>query len=243
MTAMLRVPRTRGVLSGVLLILLGAWGALIPFIGPYFHFAYTPDVAWTYTVGRFWLEILPGVVTAIGGLILLVSAFRPAAMVGACLAAAAGVWFALGSLVAPLWTGYGTVGPYAIPAALYPGTPVGGPVHLVAERLAYFTGLGVVIVAIAAVAFGRLTVVGAREAQVAASRTAVEEPVTASTAAASTAPASRLPRRIPLRRAAASPKPADSPKPVAETEGESQRTSVFRRLVSARSPGDGSEES
>src|SRR5215469_115304 len=122
MTAMMRVPRTRGVGSGVLLILLGAWGALIPFIGPYFHFAYTPDVAWTYTVGRFWLEILPGVVTAI----------RPAAVVGACLAAAGGAWFALGSLVAPLWTGYGTVGPYAIPAALNPGTPVGGPVHLVA---------------------------------------------------------------------------------------------------------------
>jgi hypothetical protein len=223
------------VLSGVLLILLGAWGALIPFIGPYFHFAYTPDVAWTYTAGRFWLEILPGVVTAIGGLILLLSAFRPAAMVGACLAAAAGAWFALGSLVAPLWTGYGTVGPYAIPAALYPGTPVGGPVHIVAERLAYFTGLGVVIVAIAAVAFGRLTVVGAREAaQAATSRTAAEEPATA--------PASRLPRRIPLRRAAASPKPAASPEPAAETEGESPRTGVFRRLVSARSPGDGSEE-
>ena len=86
MTGLLRVPRTRGVISGALLILLGAWGALIPFIGPYFHFAYTPDTAWTYTVGRLWLEILPGVVTAIGGLILLLSAFRPAAMVGACLA-------------------------------------------------------------------------------------------------------------------------------------------------------------
>ena len=34
MNGMLRVPRTRGVASGYLLILLGAWGALIPFIGP-----------------------------------------------------------------------------------------------------------------------------------------------------------------------------------------------------------------
>src|SRR5215469_13982861 len=167
MNGMLRVPRTRGVASGLLLVLLGAWGALIPFIGPYFHFAYTPDTAWTYTVGRLWLEIIPGVATVIGGLILLVSAFRPAAIVGACLAAAAGAWFALGSLVAPLWTGYGTVGPDAIPAALYPGTPVGGPVHLVAERLTFFTGLGLVIVATAAVAFGRLTVVGKRDVQMA----------------------------------------------------------------------------
>jgi len=231
MTGLLRVPRTRGVISGALLILLGAWGALIPFIGPYFHFAYTPDTAWTYTVGRLWLEILPGVVTMIGGLILLISAFRPVAMVGAILAGAAGVWFAVGSLIAPLWTGYGTVGPYAIPAALYPGTPTGGPLHVVAEQLAFFTGLGLVILAIAAVALGRLTVVGAREAQMATSRAAVEEPATTQ----------RLPRRIPLRRAAASSKtPADTD---TETESESQRTNVFRRLVSARSSGDGSEES
>ena len=60
MNGMLRVPRSRGALSGVLLVLLGAWGALVPFIGPYFHFAYTPDSGWTYTQGRLWLEILPG---------------------------------------------------------------------------------------------------------------------------------------------------------------------------------------
>jgi len=61
MTAMMRVPRTRGAGSGLMLILLGAWGALIPFVGPYFHFAYTPDAAWTWTWGRFFLEIVPGV--------------------------------------------------------------------------------------------------------------------------------------------------------------------------------------
>jgi hypothetical protein len=197
MTVMLRVPRTRGVASGILLVLLGAWGALIPFVGPFFHFAYTPDTPWTYTAGRLWLEIIPGVATMIGGLILLVSAFRPVAMAGACLAAAGGAWFVLGSLIAPLWTGYGTVGPNAIPAALYPGTPAGGPVHMVAERLGFFTGLGLVIVALAAVAFGRLTVVGTRDAQIATGRAAArEEPATAGTATA---------RRFTWRRAAASP--------------------------------------
>jgi hypothetical protein len=44
---MLRVPRSRGAVSGVALILLGLWGALIPFVGPYFHYAYTPDTGWT----------------------------------------------------------------------------------------------------------------------------------------------------------------------------------------------------
>ena len=179
MNGMLRVPRTRGVASGLLLVLLGAWGALIPFIGPYFHFAYTPATAWAYTVGRLWLEIIPGVATVIGGLILLVSAIRPVAIVGACLAAAAGAWFALGALIAPVWTGYGTVGPNAIPAALYPGVPTGGPLHMVAEHLAFFTGLGVVIVFISALALGRLAVIGARDVEIVTSRVAPdEEPVT-----------------------------------------------------------------
>jgi hypothetical protein len=235
MTGMLRVPRTRGVASGLLLVLLGAWGALVPFIGPYFHFAYTPDTAWTYTVGRLWLEILPGVATMLGGVILLVSAFRPAAMIGACLAAAGGLWFALGSLIAPLWTGYGTVGRGAIPAALYPGTPVGGPVHMVAEHLGFFTGLGVVIVAIAGVAFGRLAIVSARDA--ATGRTAEETaPVPARTTAEETGPATATTRRFGLPRRVETPAPASSAAP-AETDGEDQRTGVFRRLTSARSSG------
>jgi len=227
MNGMLRVPRTRGVASGLLLVLFGAWGALIPFIGPYFHFAYTPDTAWTYTVGRLWLEIIPGVATIIGGLILLVSAFRPTAIVGACLAAAGGAWFALGAVMAPLWTGYGTVGPNAIPAALYPGVPTGGPVHMVAEHLAFFTGLGVVIVFIAALALGRLAVIGARDVELVTGRIAPdEEPVT-----------SPLPRRRSLARSARDEEPAT------DTEDEGQRTSVFRRLISARSSGSGSDES
>src|SRR5215467_9479645 len=127
MTAIMRVPRTRGVGSGVLLILLGAWGALIPFIGPYFHFAYTPDAAWTWTWGRFFLEIVPGVAAALGGLILLVSAFRPVAMFGAALAAAGGAWFAGGHLPGRGGSSSPTRGtPGRIPAALTPGAPTGG---------------------------------------------------------------------------------------------------------------------
>jgi len=67
MTTMLQVPRSRGAVSGLLLMLLGLWGALIPLIGPYFHYAYTPDVAWRLTAGRLWLEIVPGVAVVAGG--------------------------------------------------------------------------------------------------------------------------------------------------------------------------------
>ena len=50
------MQRSRGAMSGFLLILLGVWGALIPFVGPYFDFAFTPDQAWAWTDARGWLR-------------------------------------------------------------------------------------------------------------------------------------------------------------------------------------------
>src|SRR2546421_9711476 len=124
MTRMLQVPRSRGAVSGLLLVLLGLWGALIPLVGPYFHYAYTPDTAWTFTAGRTWLEIVPGVVTVLGGIILLASASRPVAMVGAELAAVAGGLFALGTVLSPIWPPAGTLdpGPPARPPPPLPPT-------------------------------------------------------------------------------------------------------------------------
>ena len=164
MAGMLRVPRSRGALSGALLVLLGAWGGLIAFVGPYFHFAYTPGTAWTYTSGRLWLEILPGIATALGGLILLASRVRPVAIFGAWVAALGGAWFAVGRVLSPLWNAHGTV-------AL--GTPIGGTVTRALVELSYFTGLGVIIVFLAALSLGRLTVVGVRDARL--SERAAEE--------------------------------------------------------------------
>jgi hypothetical protein len=152
MTASLRVRRTRGALSGVLLVLLGLWGALIPFIGPYFHYAYTPDQAWHYTSGRLWLELLPGAAVVLGGVIVLGSRHRLIAVLGAWLAAAGGAWFTVGGLVAAHWT--------QLPSA---GTPAGGPTRMVVEQIGFFTGLGVVIAFMAGLAMGRFTVVAARD--------------------------------------------------------------------------------
>ena len=70
------IPRSRGALSGGLLILLGGWGALVPFVGPYFGYAYTPDNAWHFTLARVWLEILPGGAAVLGGVLIMVSARR-----------------------------------------------------------------------------------------------------------------------------------------------------------------------
>src|ERR1700709_693701 len=56
----MRVARSKGAVSGILLILLGAWGGLIPFVGPYFSYGYTPNVTWHWDAARFWYEALPG---------------------------------------------------------------------------------------------------------------------------------------------------------------------------------------
>jgi hypothetical protein len=155
MAGMLRVRRSQGALSGACLMLLGLWGALIPFVGPYFHFAYTPtpDRAWAVTAGRMWLEVVPGAVALVSGALMIISRFRLLVLLGAWLAALAGTWFAVGSLVAARWA--------TVPAA---GRPAGTSIaRLLSEQLGFFTGLGVVMVFVAAVALGRLTVLGARD--------------------------------------------------------------------------------
>ncbi len=148
----LHIARSRGALSGVLLIALGLWGALIPFVGPYFDFAYTPDTPWAWTMGRGWLQLLPGVVAVIGGLLLLVSRNRATAMLGGWLGVGAGAWFVVGRvLAAPL--GLGT-----------PGSPVAvTEAKSVALELSYFSGLGAVMVFVAAAAIGRVSVRSVRD--------------------------------------------------------------------------------
>jgi hypothetical protein len=148
----LQMPRSRGAASGFLLILLGAWGALIPFIGSYFDFAFTPDTEWTWTMARGWLEVLPGVATVLGGLLLLASSNRATAMLGGWLTVLAGAWFVVGRALA---------GPLAIGDV---GTPVAATeTKRVWLELTYFYGLGALIIFFGAVALGRLSVRSVRD--------------------------------------------------------------------------------
>ena len=170
MAGMLQMRRSRGAASGFLLVLLGAWGALIPFIGPYFHYAYTPDTAWTYTTARLWLEILPGAAVVLGGILLIVATGRHIALFGAILAAAAGAWFTLGTVLSPLWNHHVALG----------GSPAGATVYMrIMEQLGFYSALGLVIVFVAAAAFGRILSVpsGIRAAEA----VAPAEPVPAET--------------------------------------------------------------
>jgi hypothetical protein len=139
------LPRTTGALSGVLIIVLGVWGGLIPFIGPYFHYAFGSYSSWHFTMNRLWLNIIPGAVAVIGGLMLLNGSRRSTGVTGGWLAVAAGAWFAIGPAVSLLWHSAGD------PI----GAPMGGHIRQMLEWLGYFSGLGVVIASLAGFATGR----------------------------------------------------------------------------------------
>ena len=165
MAGVTRIPRSRGSVAGVLLIILGAWGGLIPFVGPYFHYAYTPDTSWHYTSGRLYLSIVPGAAALIGGLLAVLASHRAVGVLGALLAALGGGWFILGGPIITLAVKSGSISP---------GTPLTGAVGSLSsatreflETLGFFTGTGVLIVFLAALALGRFSVVSVRDAALA----------------------------------------------------------------------------
>jgi hypothetical protein len=152
----LYMPRTRGAATGLLLILLGAWGALIPFIGPNINWAYTVDPAWTWTAAKGWLEVFPGVAAAVGGLLLLVSGNRATAMLGGWLAVFAGAWFVVGRAFASTLA-IGDV-----------GQPVASTdLKRALLEVTYFTGLGALIVFLGGAVLARVAVRHARDVVVA----------------------------------------------------------------------------
>lgn len=141
------MPRSRGAVCGLVLVILGAWGAVIPFVGPHFNFAYTPDQDWAWSPARGWLEVAPGAATVLGGLLLVFSGNRVTAIMGGWLAVLAGAWFVVGGEVAPL-LGIGSAGdPIAVTER-----------KRAALEISYFSGLGALIVFVGGVALARLAV-------------------------------------------------------------------------------------
>jgi hypothetical protein len=162
----MRVPWTRGATSGVLLIIFGAWAAIVPFIGPYLNFAYTPstNTAWIWTESRGWFEVAPGAAAFAGGVLLLISTNRAIAILGAWLGVAGGAWLIVGpSLTDVLNKSIGTPDPTS-------STNVQA-----LEELFFFYGVGALILFVAAVALGRLSVQSIRDVAVAERRAAEAE--------------------------------------------------------------------
>jgi hypothetical protein len=152
MMSQVRIRRSRGAVSGVALILLGLWGGVAPFVGPYFHFGYTPDTAWSYTTGRLYLSAIPGAVAVVGGLLVVITRSRVLGVIGGLLAAIGGAWFIVGSGVML----------YLIKRpSINAGTPLfaSNPERTYLEMLALFGGVGALILFFGALACGRMSLV------------------------------------------------------------------------------------
>lgn len=123
---------------GVSLILLGAFGLIIPFIGPLFGFGMGPDPAWAWTTQRFVRHVIPGAAVIVGG-VLLLPGYRSSRGLGATLALLGGVWFVL----TPIVLGRG-------------GEPQPALIDILRPTVYHF-GLGTIIAALAGFGIGRWT--------------------------------------------------------------------------------------
>jgi len=184
--------------AGLLILAGGVWGGLIPFVGPYFHFVLGPDKAWTWTSGRLWLDVLPGIAAVLGGLMLLGAGPRPSGRLGALLAICAGVWFAIGPDISLLWNSVGAQG----------GAHGSRGVRML-EMLTFHTGLGALMATLGGYALpGLWRTVAAPAAVPAGAETRRVVPAEASMPASADAPAAGARTAVPAAagtRAAASP--------------------------------------
>jgi hypothetical protein len=151
---MMTYSRSSARASGALIMLLGAWGGIAPYVGPLFGYRMDDLGAWSWTTARAELSLGPGVIAVLGGLLLLVG-LRPVQRFGAFIAAAAGTWFVVGPSVYPLWGS--TV---SVPASDI--GRLGSAAARAVEEIGFFYGTGVLIALLAAFALGTLTVLGLR---------------------------------------------------------------------------------
>jgi hypothetical protein len=158
----LAVPRTRGAVSGALLLVLGLWGGVSPLVGPYFGYAFGEDDAWNATTDMLWLSFLPAAVVVAGAIMLIAATDRVRAGIGAWLALVGGIWFVIGPAFSLLWDGGGPAAPI--------GRPLGDEGVRVTELLWSFYAVGALITALAASALARIATVSVRDLEAADER-------------------------------------------------------------------------
>jgi len=141
----MRIARSTGAVSGLLIAILGIWGALVPFVGPYSDYSFGVNSTWHYTTDRLLLSILPGAAAFVGGVMIAKASSRWGGAFGAWMALLAGAWFAIGAALSRIWEH----------AASPIGAPLFGSTRQALELVGCFYGLGIVIAALAAFAAGR----------------------------------------------------------------------------------------
>jgi hypothetical protein len=190
-------------MSGLLVVILGVWAGLSPFVGPYFDYGFRPDDVWHYSSSRFWLSILPGVVAVAGGLMMVLARRRHTGTLGGWLAVAAGAWLIVGPSLSLLWQSEAGI-----------GDPMGEGNQEAIEWIGSFYGVGALIVALAAFATGRF--LSRPHVAEAAAPAAAERREELRAAPAATPPATE-------RAAAAEREPAQAPRAPAPDKGDAGR--------------------
>ena len=216
-----RILRRRGSATGLALIVLGAWGGLVPFVGPYFNYSMARDDAWMWQINRLWLEILPGAAAVLGGLILIGAVTRGRAMLGGLLGLAAGIWFVAGPQTSTLWE-HGSLGV---------GPALGGTFTRWLVWMGYFYALGAAITALSGMVLGRMSAL----APDVVTGAAVGEGAVATGAATATAGDERIGRERP---AAREPEPVHDPAPVHEHPAEREPATAAAMPEFAAQGGD-----
>lgn len=95
--------------TGLAALIVGAWGALAGYIGPYFAFHPVDTHVWVASWQNGLLHLAPGAAAAAGGLMLLAmgparrSVRGGAFMLPAVLLVAAGAWFVIGPVAWPIF--------------------------------------------------------------------------------------------------------------------------------------------
>lgn len=137
------VPAGLG-LVGVLAVLDGAWGGIVPYVGPAFGYRSNGQPSFQWTTEHVLLYLIPGVAGIVAGLMLLgFMRSRFGAAIAGLLAVAAGAWFVLGVVAWPLL--------YSSPSVFTPTTTQAANF---ANLLGYNLGPGIVLAVLGGMALG-----------------------------------------------------------------------------------------
>jgi hypothetical protein len=134
---------------GMLTVLIGAWGTLIPFVGPTFGFSADGSNSWHWSFPHALLAVIPGILAVLMGVAILsdtkamgVGRGRVSLVMGGLTTLIAGAWFIVGPLAWPVLTNNG---PY------YAG---GSPFRILVNQLGYGLGTGAILIFCGAYSLG-----------------------------------------------------------------------------------------
>ncbi len=147
-SAVVRVMPSGLGIAGLLMLVLGAWGGIVAFVGPTFGFGAGASPAWTWNLAHFLVGLVPGVAAVLAGLFVL-------GRLGSAAVGEGRFGVALAGLLAMLAGAWFTIAPQAW-AVLYDGLYFLPASHLrqLADEGGYAVGPGALIAMSGAFALG-----------------------------------------------------------------------------------------